>query len=300
MRLTAIVPATDHPPHLERVVAAINAADEGPDDVIVVSDAPQPGPAAARNMGVEQAEGEVMVFVDSDVVPHEDAFRRIRAAFADDPELAAVFGSYDDSPPAPDVVSGFRNLLHHFVHQQSGGAATTFWAGLGAVRRDAFLSAGGFDARRYPAPSIEDIELGMRLASRGARMRLDPALQGTHLKRWTLGEMLRTDLHARGVPWVALLARENAAPTGLNLGWRHRLSAAASIALVASLAARRPRQALVALAALVLLNREFYGLLLERRGPAQTAAGVGLHALHHLTGAAAVPLGLVEHARDNL
>jgi GT2 family glycosyltransferase len=300
MRLSAIVPATDDPAYLEHVVAALHTAEEGPEEVIVVSEAPQPGPAAARNLGAEQAEGDLLVFVDSDVVPHEDAFLRIRAAFADEPDLVAVFGSYDDSPSAPDTVSGFRNLLHHFVHQQSGGIATTFWAGLGAVRRDAFVSAGGFDANRYATSSIEDIELGMRLASRGALMHLDPALQGKHLKRWTLGGMLRTDLHARGVPWVALLAREKATSTGLNLGWRHRLSAAASIALVASLAARRPKQAVLALGALVVLNRDFYALLLERRGPAQAAAGVGLHALHHLTGAAAVPLGLVEHARENL
>jgi hypothetical protein len=43
LRLSAIVPATDEHPHLERVVAAIHAAVDGPDDVIVVRDAPQPG-----------------------------------------------------------------------------------------------------------------------------------------------------------------------------------------------------------------------------------------------------------------
>jgi GT2 family glycosyltransferase len=298
MRLTAIVPATDRPEHVDRVVAAIRAAEAPPDEVIVVEEAPRPGPAAARNLGADRADADVLVFVDSDVLPHADAFRRIRDAFADKPELAALFGSYDDSPPAPGAVSGFRNLLHHFVHQQSGGEATTFWAGLGAIRRDAFVRAGGFDAERYPVPSIEDIELGMRLVGAGERLRLDPALQGTHLKRWTLAGMLRTDLHGRGVPWVALLARESAAPTGLNLGWRHRLSAAASILLVSSLATRRPRQAALAVGALVALNAEFYGLLLRRRGPAEATLGVGLHALHHLTGAAAVPLGLLEHARE--
>jgi hypothetical protein len=298
MRLSAIVPATDKPAQLDRVVIAIRAADDAPEDVIVVDAAAQPGPAAARNLGAQRSEGDILVFVDSDVVPHTDAFRRIRAAFDAEPELAALFGSYDDAPPEPDPVSGFRNLLHHYVHQQSAGEATTFWAGLGAIRRDVFLAAGGFDAERYTTASIEDIELGLRLAGAGARVRLDPAVQGTHLKRWTLSAMVRTDLRARGVPWVALLARESAAPTGLNLGWRHRLSAAASIALVSSIAARRPRQAVVALGGLVVLNARFYGLLLRRRGPGQAIAGVGLHALHHLTGAAAVPLGLLEHARE--
>src|SRR5207302_5993115 len=172
------------------------------------------------------------------------------------------------------------------------------WAGLGAIRSEVFTRAGGFDADRYPESSIEDIELGMRLASSGARMTLDPALQGTHLKHWTLAKMIRTDFRGRGVPWVALLARQDTAPTGLNLGWRHRLSAVASIVLISSLATRRPRQAAAALGALVSLNASFYALLLRRRGPAGAAAGVGLHVLHHLTGACAVPAGLLVHARE--
>lgn len=293
MELSAIVPATDAPTQLSRVVAAIRAADNPPDELIVVETSEQRGPAAARNEGAAQARGDVLVFVDADVLPRRDAFRRIRAAFEDDPGLAAVFGSYDDSPEAAGAVSGFRNLLHHFVHQSAGGEAHTFWAGLGAMRRDAFRKAGGFDARRYPEPSIEDIELGMRLAHAGAALRLDPAIQGTHLKQWTLRQMILTDFHRRGVPWVALLLRTGTAPAGLNLGWRHRLSAAASVVLAGSLVARRPRAASVALGALLLLNASFYALLARRRGPAQAAAGVGLHVIHHLTAVCAVPVGVL-------
>lgn len=297
MRLSAVVPATDRPAQVDRVVAAIHAADEPPDDVIVVDDVRIRGPAAARNAGAERAGGDVLVFVDADVLPHGDVFRRIRRAFDRDPNLTALFGSYDDEPEAAGLVSRFRNLLHHYVHQQSGGDAATFWAGLGAVRRDAFVHAGGFDAQRYATASIEDIELGMRLFANGGQIELDPRIQGTHLKHWTLASMLRTDLFGRGIPWVALLARERTTPSNLNLGWRHRLSAAASIVLLASLAARRPRQATLALAAQIALNAGFYRLLRERGGTVQAAAGVALHTLHHLTGVAAVPLGLFDHAR---
>src|SRR5207244_8179187 len=112
------------------------------DEILVVDDLQVPGPAAARNEGARRATGEVLVFVDADVVPHADAFRLIRGAFDGDPELVALFGSYDDAPPAPGAVSGFRNLLHHHVHQAGAGPAETFWAGLGAVGREAFLQAG--------------------------------------------------------------------------------------------------------------------------------------------------------------
>ena len=54
------------------------------------------------------------------------------------PALTAVMGSYDDTPSEPGLVSQYRNLLHHFVHQVGREKASTFWAGCGAVRRGAF------------------------------------------------------------------------------------------------------------------------------------------------------------------
>src|SRR2546425_5047444 len=219
-RLTVVVPATNCPPTLDRCLDAIRRATDGPDQLVVVDGPSSFGPAEARNRGAAQATGDVLVFVDADVEVHPDAFKRFRAAFRADSGLTAVFGSYDDEPDAPDPVSTFRNLLHHYVHQQAAGPAGTFWAGLGAVRRDEFLAAGGFID--HP---VEDIELGMRLASQGASIQLDPLIQGKHLKRWTLVEMIRTDFLVRGVPWVGLLLRHRQAPLNLNLGWRHRLSA---------------------------------------------------------------------------
>jgi len=301
VHLTAIVPATNRPATIERCVDAIRRADDPPEELIVVEEPPKSGPAHARNLGALEATGDILVFVDSDVIVHRDAFRRIRAAFAASPRLDALFGSYDDAPEAPGAVSGFRNLLHHDVHQRSAGPAATFWAGLGAVRRELFLRAGGFDAARFPLPSIEDVELGARLAAGGARIELDPELLGTHLKAWTLTEMVRTDFARRGVPWVSVLLEGQGSASVLNLGWRHRLSAATCVLGAAALVRRRPLLAAAAAASLVALNHDFYALLLRRRGPVEAAAGVGLHALHHLTGAAAVPAALVARslsARD--
>ena len=294
--LTAVVPATDDPPTLERCLAAIRRADAPPESVVVVREPPHAGPAAARNAGAARASGDVLVFVDADVEPHPDAFARIRAAFDDDPALVALFGSYDDRPAAPGVVSRFRNLLHHHVHQRHAGPATTFWAGLGAIRREPFAAAGGFDAERYPRASIEDVELGTRLAALGTPIVLDPAVRGTHLKRWTLASMVTTDFARRGVPWVRLSLRERHVPATLNLGKRERLAAGAAVAAAAAVVAGRPRAAALALGALVVVERDFYGLLLRRLGPAGAAAGLGLHVVHHVTSAAAVPTGIVTYA----
>lgn len=297
MRLSAVVPATNRPATLARCLRAIEASSAAPDELIVVEEPRGAGPAAARNLGAERATGDVLVFVDADVVVHADAFERIRRAFEYDAALVAVFGSYDDRPEAPGAVSAFRNLLHHHVHQEGAGAAATFWAGLGAVRREYFRSVGGFDAERYPRPSIEDVELGLRLAAAGAVLELDPELRGTHLKAWTLRTMVETDFSRRGVPWVELVLERRQGTRALNLGARHRASAVASLALVTGLVARRPIVAGAGLGALLALNRSFYRLLLERAGPGTAVAGVGLHAIHHLTAIAAVPAGLARLAR---
>jgi glycosyltransferase involved in cell wall biosynthesis len=289
--LSVVVPATAAAPTLDRCLAAIDRGLERPEQVVVQREPRGAGPALARNIAAREAIGDVLVFVDADVELHRDAIARIRARFAGDAGLVALFGAYDDRPAAPGAVSRFRNLLHHHVHASSGGPAETFWAGLGAVRRDAFLEAGGFDSERYRVPAIEDIELGTRLHAAGFRIELDPRIGGTHLKHWSLAGMVRTDLTRRGIPWVRLQLDARAASRALNLGWRHRLSAAASLGLVAALVARRPRGALLAAGSMAVLNARFYALLARRGGPSLLAAGLPLHVIHGLTAAAAVPAG---------
>ena len=194
------------------------------DQVLRVPDGPR-GPAHARNMGARAATGTVLVFIDADVVVAPTTLRGFAAHFADDPTLGAAFGAYDDAPFEADFISQYRNLLHRYVHTLHPGNADTFWAGCGAVRRETFLAIGGFDAARYPRPQIEDIELGYRLREYGARILLDPDLQGKHLKRWTFGNMMRTDLRERAIPWMHLILRRGEAMQRgpLNLRVREKL-----------------------------------------------------------------------------
>jgi GT2 family glycosyltransferase len=292
LTLSVVVPATDAPPYLERCTSALAAEYDGPEEVVVVDGPPGLGAAGARNAGAARASGDVLVFLDADVVVHPDVFTRIRKVFVDAPELDAVFGSYDDSPAAPGRVSAFRNLLHHHVHHDGAGPAETFWTGLGAVRREVFLAVGGFDEARFPHPSVEDVDFGDRLVRRGHRILLEPAIQGTHLKRWTLRSMVRTDFARRGVPWVAMQVANRRVSSTLNLGWRHRASALAWVATLAATASRRPVVAAGALGTVIVLNRRFYALLGRRLGPLDAVIGVGLHGLHHLVGVVAVPVGI--------
>lgn len=298
LTLSAVVPATDRPRTVSRCLAAIRGAAHPPDEVIVVDRPESWSPAQARNDGARRASGDIVVFVDADVEVHPDAFTRLRAAYRADPGLDAIFGAYDDEPAVQTTVSAFRNLLHHYVHRTSAGPAATFWSGLGSVRRARFLEVGGFDAARYPHPSIEDIELGDRLSTAGASIRLDPMIQGTHLKHWTLRSMVWTDFVRRGVPWVSLLVRRGRGSRALNLGWRHRASALTCVAGLVTAVLLTPLLLALALGCFVAINRHFYVLLARQQGTLRATAGVGLHALHHLVSASTVPVGFAQGLRD--
>lgn len=182
------------------------------------------GPGGARNLGASEATGDILVFIDADVVVLPEALSRIADDFARDPELAAVFGSYDDQPAWKTFISQYKNLMHHYVHQSASERATTFWAGCGAMRRSVFEEFGGFDAATYKAPSIEDIALGAELVRHGHVIRLDKQLQVKHLKRWTVRNLLRADILYRAVPWAKLILNAREMPRDLNLNYASRIS----------------------------------------------------------------------------
>ena len=294
--LTVVIPATNAPPTLDRCLAALERSGE-PHEVEVVrsratADPPRPAsrrrPDGRRDRRLRRRRLEV----------HPDALRRLREVLERDPGLAAVFGGYDDRPAVTTAVSRFRNLLHHHVHASSPGPATTFWAGLGAVRREAFDAVGGFDAQRYPHPSIEDIELGMRLHAAGHRIAARAGRARHTPQALDAGVDAATDLGARGAPWVALrLERGGAGGGALNLSWRQRLAALAAVAAAGAALTGRGRLAAAALAAMIVPNARFYALLARLGGPRLALSGVPLHLIHHLTAAAAVPAGIVVWAR---
>lgn len=307
MRLSVIVPVYNGRQQLSACLSALVASSSAGVEIIVVDDAStddsatvaarfagvrvhrlaqNKGPAAARNYGARQARGELLFFVDADVVVAPGAVNRVVQVFTARPDLAAVFGSYDDRPRAPGVVSQYRNLLHHFVHQSGSPEASTFWAGCGAVRRAAFEAVGGFNADRFPRPSIEDIELGSRLRKAGYRILLDKTLQGTHLKQWTLWSMVRTDLVGRAVPWSRLILENGGAPNELNVKKPQRVSVAlVGVACVCLLLGVRWPVLLPpaggALLGVVGVNWRLFAFFARRRGRAFAFLCFPLHLLYY-------------------
>lgn len=315
-RLSVIVPVHNGRLQLARCLEALRESTYPDFEVLVVDDCstdntPQiierfgarslrtprnMGPGGGRNLGVQQARGEIVVFVDADVVVQPQTLAHIAEDFERDAHLAALFGSYDDEPAWPDFLSQYKNLMHHYVHQISSENAVTFWAGCGAVRKNIFEEFRGFNTEKYPNPSIEDIELGYRLSMAGRRILLDKRIQVKHLKKWTVRGLWRADIHYRAIPWTRLILETKNLPKDLNLTHAAQVSAGLvgllvmglllmpfSLAgwmqkLIPAMTAVNVAGGLAAIAGiLLLLNWRVYQWFAERRGATFAAGTVLAH-----------------------
>ncbi len=238
-----IIPAFNAEALLPACFDSIAASRRRPDQIILVDDCSndqtgivaslrgatvlrtdrKSGPANARNLGANAALGDLLFFLDADCLLHADTLSLAEQAFLKDAKLAALIGAYDLEPEATSFLSRFRNLLHSYHHHRGRRQATTFWGACGAIRREAFFAVGGFSSS-FVRPSIEDIELGLRLTDAGATILLDPSVQVKHRKRWTLGSMLRTDIRDRAVPWTRLILARGKMQNDLNTSFGQRFS----------------------------------------------------------------------------
>jgi glycosyltransferase involved in cell wall biosynthesis len=257
------------------------------------------GPAVARNRAAALAGGDILAFVDADVVVAPEALPGMCRLLEMETDLDGVFGAYDLVPPEPNFMSQYKNLSHAYIHEVGDAKASTFWAGLGAIRTDAFRAVGGFD-ERFRRPSIEDVELGYRLVAAGYTLRLDTRFRGRHLKRWTLGSSVVTDIYRRGIPWTQLIHRSQALSNDLNTSIALRLSVALTGALAASLALAvvTPWAAIVAaglVAALVGLNFRYYRWFARTRGFFFAVRVIPVHLVHHLCNGMSFVAGTALH-----
>lgn len=259
------------------------------------------GAAYARNRGVELSHGEIVAFVDADVMVRPDTLPRMLATLAEHPKIGAVSALHDGKPRARNFVSQYWNLLLRFGEQGHLEENAHFPSGCGAVRRTVLLAAGMFDEWRFPTASLEGVELGQRLQGSGHRLTLLPELEITHLKRWTLRAVC-------GEAWQrsALLSRSlgyqrtrESAPSEVVFTLSRSLipgmGILGSLTLVAAFIPE-PRGALkgvIAVAVLLLTNLPVYRFYLRARGVGFAIAAVPLHLVVQVVSGIALCIGWV-------
>ena len=255
------------------------------------------GPAHGRNTAAAYATKPYLMFVDADVIIHPDAIDRLAEEVLK-PGVVAAFGSYDDHPRSKRLPALYANLRHHFVHQSGSRDATTFWSGIGLIETEAFREFGGYDEAMFAHPSIEDVELGMRLINSGKKIRLVPEAQGTHWKDWTLWRVWHTDVVRRALPWCRLIADGQLAVPDLNLAKKERALGLAALSIPIFLVGGF-FSALLWIVAAALIGfylfgiRDFLRVLAKRMSLPQLVAAAAMHWCYHVYASATYALVLL-------
>lgn len=257
------------------------------------------GPATARNRGAKEAKGDILLFIDADVEISPQTITQVSLVFQENPNIAALIGSYDETPGSQNFLSQYKNLFHHYTHQQGSEEATTFWGACGAIRREIFEKIGGFD-ESYRRPSVEDIELGYRLKKAGYQIKLCKHIQVKHLKRWEAISLLRAEFFYRALPWTALILNRRQMANDLNLNWTNRLSVILIYLLLLALIATYwwpPSLAITLLLAitLIVINRRVYQFFLTQKGSLFTLKVIPWHFLYFFYSGLAFAIGLIRH-----
>ncbi len=151
------------------------------------------GPAAARNTGVNESSGSLILFTDADCIPQPDWIEKMIAPF-DNPDIVGVKGAYRTRQTrlvARFVQAEYEVKYARMAKQPFIDFIDTYSAGF---RRDIFLELGGFD-ERYPGASVEDQEFSFRVAEAGYKMVFMPDAIVTHRHAETLRHYFRKKMN---------------------------------------------------------------------------------------------------------
>ena len=258
MNVSVIIPTRDRPDILARVLAAL-APQVAPDDEIIVvddgsADAPAlarvvgapgvggrrrlvslpsgRGPAAARNAGLQQARGDLILFSGDDTIPAPQLLARHRAVHRAYPEETVGclgFVTWDPVlPPTPFMVwlehGGGQNAYGEIAGRRWIDPSVCCYGANLSCKRSVLEKVGGFDAGHFPSYGWEDRDLGVRLATYDVRLVYEPAARAFHHHAHTVVSW-RQRQQGAGRGWVHFVrAHPGHAQIPLAAqGWRYRV-----------------------------------------------------------------------------
>ena len=136
------------------------------------------GPGFARNEGAKTAEGDVLLFLDSDVIIDKEALNPLSDKFSDN-EVNVIQGIYSHKPtyniPTQYQQSFYCYYSWHSSMKYTSSLATNCFA----IRRKIFIELNGFNTNIKRATS-EDEEFGYMLINKGYKILILRQLNGEH------------------------------------------------------------------------------------------------------------------------
>jgi len=148
-------------------------------------------PAVARNLGLSQASGEIVVFTDSDCIAAQDWLANLMAAYHAEPDRTVVGGAVAFDAHNYWTLADNISTFYRFLPSREPGERLHLPSLNFSAHRQVLQAVGGFD-ERYPQPTGEDTDLSLRLRQAGHSVYFEPgAVVYHHPPRQSLSALLR-------------------------------------------------------------------------------------------------------------
>ncbi len=148
------------------------------------------GPAAARNRGIQEAQGSLVLFMGDDLWAFPDLLSTHAEFHKNHPEpQAALIARVDQSPDMPHDPFNlwFRPFAFHLLEGKTNAEWRFFWTTNLSIKKDFLLENGLFD-EDFPFAAHEDVELGYRLFKHGLQLYYESRALGSHYHPRTIRE----------------------------------------------------------------------------------------------------------------
>lgn len=149
------------------------------------------GVSYARNYGSRFAKGEVLLFIDSDVVARKDTLEKLDKVLMEYSDVDAVMGVYSQNQKNLNFCSQYKNYYVRYKVYKMPRLTSTPVSALLAVRKKAFILSGGFNTDLVTG---EDIEFGQRFTKMGFKVLVDIDIEVVHNKYHSLYSALKDSL----------------------------------------------------------------------------------------------------------
>jgi glycosyltransferase involved in cell wall biosynthesis len=153
------------------------------------------GPAAARNLGVRLAKGDIVIFLDDDSVPTKTWLEATRSAWGKTPDCDGI-GGFIASDPSENIYCRVNaDFFNWYLEQQDLEGKCPFLVTCNAgYRRSSLEKVGGFDDR-FQRACGEDRDLNLKIVRGGGKLRLDRQILVYHDRDLTLSSFARKHYH---------------------------------------------------------------------------------------------------------
>lgn len=212
-KVSLIIPAYNAASTIERCLDSILKQDYPNLEIIVVDDAScddtltkvsnynvriirhekNQGLSCSRNTGANEANGQILIFCDSDLIVPPQAISGLVKTLIVRQDKLAVGGVYSENSEGLNFISEYKNCDLAYREQACSADVKYVTGFFMAIRKSEFIKTGGFPEGFAKVGEVEDMEFGYRVTKGFNTMFVQKEVKVRHLKKYNLVSMLKTN-----------------------------------------------------------------------------------------------------------